>query len=215
MNIHPTEAELVLLIEEKAPEAQAARIRAHLAECEECTEQVAFLLRLPSLLSGETPTRLDPGTFEKARYLASHQNRFRFLTQVFKQPAGIAVAVLLLVAVGISIPFLYDSSPPTRLRTGLETESALRLFPEDGSTLDTAPLELRWTKVPHAVEYYLTVYEEAGTVLWRGNSTDTLLRVASAVEFESGKSYFWSVEALLPDRTVYRSKLHAFRFSSP
>ena len=213
--MHPTEADLILLLEEKGTEALASRIRSHLAECPACSEQIAFLMRLPKVLSDETAPEVDSQSLQKAREIVSKRSFPWLSSWVAVRPVRFAVAILLLAAVGVSIPLLYETSRPSRYRTGSEPAPALSLSPEDGTTVDESPVALRWTRVPHAAGYRLMVYRENGTLLWNGGTTDTSFVVPVTVEFERGKSYFWTVEALLPDQTAHRSKLHAFRYASP
>jgi hypothetical protein len=93
----PDEALLSAWVEHQIPEDKRAKVEAHLADCEACLGQVAFLARQPA----EPPTSVPPGAVARARDLvALPSSSWRPLVLRWGTAlAGAACVVLVVVAV--------------------------------------------------------------------------------------------------------------------
>ncbi len=96
----PDEALLSAYVEHGIPEEQRAKVEAHLADCEACLGQVAFLARHPAELA-EPATSVAPGAVARARDLvALAPSPWRpFVLRWGTALAGVACVVLVVVAV--------------------------------------------------------------------------------------------------------------------
>jgi hypothetical protein len=96
----PDEALLSAYVEHGIPEEQRAKVEAHLADCEACLGQVAFLARQPAELA-EPATSVPPGAVARARDLvALPPSPWRpFVLRWGSALAGVACVVLVVAAV--------------------------------------------------------------------------------------------------------------------
>jgi hypothetical protein len=54
---------------------------------------------------------------------------------------------------------------------------------------------LRWTAVPGADRYRVTLFDADGRVLFETQVPDTIAALADSVSLQAGRPYFWKVEA--------------------
>ena len=54
---------------------------------------------------------------------------------------------------------------------------------------------LIWSSVPHADRYQVTLYDEAGSVLWETHTADTAVAVPETVRLIPGVPHYWKVAA--------------------
>ena len=96
----PDEALLSAYVEHGIPEEKRAKVEAHLADCEACLGQVAFLARQPAELA-EPATSVPPGAVARARDLvALPPSPWRpFVLRWGTALAGVACVVLVVVGV--------------------------------------------------------------------------------------------------------------------
>lgn len=59
------------------------------------------------------------------------------------------------------------------------------------ATLDS----IRWSSVPGADRYSVSVFDANGTVVWQSSAVDTVIRVPAEVQLAPGDRFFWSVRA--------------------
>jgi hypothetical protein len=128
-------------------------------------------------------------------------------------PLGVAAAAALLVVL-----------LPRRGDDGSTGGGGLR-EPPLTSTVAPAPIFPRasvtrvdrfvWSSVPHAERYRLRLYDGAGTVAWRAETTDTFTVLPDSVALSPGVSYFWRVEGETEWRRWAGSDLIEFRLAGP
>jgi len=53
----------------------------------------------------------------------------------------------------------------------------------------------RWTSVPRADRYRLTVFDREGTAVWEAEGSDTAMGPPKSITGERGTAYLWKVEA--------------------
>lgn len=123
-----------------------------------------------------------------ARVAAERGNRRRWLMPSL----GLAATVLLSVGL-LQTQILSDKASDNVQRSG-ETAS---VFPVDGSTVESSPLEFRWPDMPAASAYRITVFDDAARPLWQSDwsADSTYLPDADQLALlEPGQRYFWLLE---------------------
>lgn len=68
-----------------------------------------------------------------------------------------------------------------------------------------------WSRTAGSDQYRLTLYDEEGSVLWKGTTTDSLLQPPDSVPLEPGHQYLWKVEARVAWDTWESSELTPFQ----
>jgi hypothetical protein len=156
----------------------AARDRAtrHLASCARCRRAVAAVLR-------------GLGDAAVAREIAAlDHGRTRRLAR-FALPAVAAAAVLLFLVWPRAAD---DGSSPHRAPTITSAVAPVPLAPV--AAVADAPV-LRWTAVPGADRYHVTLFDAGGRVRYEAQLGDTAAALPDSVTLVPGQAYLWSVEA--------------------
>jgi hypothetical protein len=177
---------------------------AHLATCADCREQlasVARLLRHPSVVAE---------THRTDRSATSRHLRWRV--------AG-AIATALAAGLAFTIVGSGDRVGRTRAAAGL-ADALPHREPSVTATLAPAPLAplgtvaeadtFRWTSVPRADRYRLTVFDREGTVVWEAVGNDTALALPVSIARRGVPPYFWKVEARTSRDRWVESELFEF-----
>lgn len=147
--------------------SERARAAEHLAGCRECRDELA---EVRGILKTHRPHRR-PWLVPAAG-------------------AAAAAVIVLLVWTGV------------RERAGdehLTREPALTttLAPQPIAPLDSvANLDsVRWSSVPGAIRYRLTVFAADGDVVWQTSPTDTAIAIPDSLDLASGNQYYWQIKA--------------------
>jgi anti-sigma factor RsiW len=72
-----------------------------------------------------------------------------------------------------------------------------------------------WFSVPGAERYRVRLYDDQGTVVWRGESTDTAVALPDSVRLRPFAPHFWRVEAETELQRWTASELVEFRLILP
>jgi hypothetical protein len=72
--------------------------------------------------------------------------------------------------------------------------------PDDGATVRADTLTFRWSPAADGATYQVTLSSEAGEIVWTGRTSATDLTVPDSVwpRLETGRAYYWQVDAVLP-----------------
>ena len=172
------------------------RIEAHLATCDECTDEVASVVR-----TLDTP----PEPIKRAR------------RPPFIAAAGIASALL---AGALLIGLLRTQQSGDRVLrdspAAAGEPAAVRIVsPVESEVVEPGRLEFAWRAVEADAAYNLTVTDEGGDVIWIGSSRDTAIALTSQIALSPGEDYFWYVDAILPDGRTLSSGVRTFTAASP
>jgi hypothetical protein len=111
-----------------------------------------------------------------------------------------AAAVLLLIAQPGRVP--ESQGPVTRAGEDTATEAILRfaaIAPADTVTVAGGSIAFRWHSPSTEASYRITVTNEIGDLLWSETTPDTTVVLPGDVPLELGETYFWYVDALLPN----------------
>ena len=179
---HLTEEEIASYLGREVAGDPLRRVELHLAQCAACREEVI-----------ETTEILRPARRVRWAVLA---------------PAAAAAAAILLF-----IGWPQDGGSPTGPPQHRESPAVLSVVPAPiapiGAVADVG--QLVWSRVVGADRYRLTLYNEAGSVLWRETTTDSLLTLPDSVLIETGRPYLWKVEARVGWDVWESSELTEFR----
>lgn len=179
------DAEIADLVDGVDPKRQVSSI-AHLASCGYCRRElsaVTRLLRDPSV-AREIETIQPPAP----RRLGARSARLA-------TAAGLVAAALGGVILG---PELFrnasEAGDEAILRErAITTTAAPRIVGPLGFA--TLADSLRWTSVPRADLYRITVWDREGSVVWEGETRDTVLGLPEALDASRGADLLWDVKA--------------------
>lgn len=172
---HLLAEEVAAYLDRGVSATERQRLEAHLGRCAECRDELAAV-----------------------RYLGSARGRRRAWYVLL--PAAAAAAIVL--AVGLPGA---PSSPGDVLRSGdrLGTAERIRQFtavqPTAAATVHPDSVRFVWASAGHDASYRLTLASPAGDTIWTISTGDTTVALAPDVALDRGKSYFWYVDAILPD----------------
>jgi hypothetical protein len=117
-----------------------------------------------------------------AQVVAPKAPRWRLLI-----PVAAAAALLLMVRGGSrEDPLDHREAPVT---TTVAPRGLTPVGPVDSVGL------LAWSSVPSSDAYRVRLFAGDGTVIWDGETRDTTIALPASVALESGRLYFWKVEA--------------------
>jgi len=174
---HLTDEDLAAYVDGELDIAARTRIEGHLLACDECR----------NLVSGA------------GQLLPPPARRTRRIVMLTGGLAAAAVLVLMLV------PRTPAPDPASQTRdaevvgpTGLNFAADA---PPANASVRVDTLVFRWTAIGEGTTYQLTVSDPAGAIVWTEQTTRTSLALPeSAVSlFEPEQTYYWRVDALLPD----------------
>jgi hypothetical protein len=180
---------VAMVAEQGANVSERARVIAHLAACARCREQVASvarLLRAPAVVAEIRRRDVSAPSVARWRHVAGAGAL-----------AALAASLVLMTGVG-------DRASVTRRSASAGNEPAHR---EQSVTTTVAPSVIapvgavavadtfRWSGVPHADRYRLTLFDRDGTVVWETQATDTATIRPRSIAFEPSAAYLWKVEA--------------------
>ena len=188
---HPGAEDMAAYIDERATEADRARIEAHAADCPECRREIAEVTEVLSL------TR-------SAR-------RWR----VWVPTAAVAAAVIAFLIFG---PLAVETRPDPALRfRGTDSRAFVEgpsrihvVSPAEAGVLDAGSLSFRWRSAGQGASYRLTLTNGEGGVVWTLATTDTVARLPAGIVLEPASTYHWYVDALLEDGWHATTGVHSF-----
>lgn len=179
------DAEIAALLDGGEPQPNERAI-AHLASCGRCRGELAALTRLvrdPSV--AREITALEPAAPKRGR------PRFAPLSVA----AGLAAAALVAVTLG---PRVFQNASggdaaATLRERAITTTAAPRILGPFGAA--TQADSLRWTSVPRADLYRVTIWDREGTVVWQGETRDTVVGLTEALGRGRDVTLLWDVKA--------------------
>ncbi len=211
------------------------RVETHLADCDFCLDQVAFLIRTQR---AESPEPVPDWLLLRARKLTGEKTRPEgsAVWRWGKIAAATATACLVLVvsislrhhqtvptvaprqtpvAMPLHVPGQTAPTTPSELppavRGGLKSHLALTVVsPAAGSIVPENEIEFRWEPVSGALEYEVEVLTLDGDLVWKQRTVGSSIRLTGDVKLEAGHKYFVSVRAYLAEGKSVQSAPVAF-----
>ena len=168
-----SEAAIAAFVEGVSAGASRETAIAHLASCARCRAVVASVARLAATdaVTREAPTG-------------------RPLWRRWPVPVAAAAAVVLMV---LAWPRgANDGSPPHRAPTITAAAAPVPIAPV--AAVAEARV-LRWSAVPGADRYHVTLFDAGGRVRYETQLADTVAALPDSVALVAGQTYLWSVEA--------------------
>lgn len=182
---HPGADDLAAYLDRRLDDSARAEVEAHVAWCDECRaelREVSGILRT----DGAKPRR-----------------RLAWIG-----PAVAAAAAIVLLVAYPRGPSAPDDIPAHRDVPGAVDPAPILTSPVPGAE-DPDGRILRWTRVERADRYRVTVFDTAGSVLWRAETPDTAVSLPDAAGLVPGTSYLWRVDARVGVDRWVESKLES------
>ena len=130
--ICPGETEIAAYVEHRLPAKDEARIEAHLADCDNCLEQVALLVREPVA----APLAVAPDVLVRARNLVA-ERQAAWRTPVWRWAAVAATAACVVLAVTLQLRA--PGVEPTASAPAMEAPTVTAVPPSAPATAPSAP----------------------------------------------------------------------------
>jgi hypothetical protein len=196
----------------------------HAAGCPHCQAELAMLRSFESSLGpGDDQAAVEwvAAQLQSGQELPSSPVRMPFWRGSLRVPqlAGTA-AIVLLIGLGLSLyistrqerPLLHgEPSGNQNMRSG-----DVRLISPSGN-YEQVPEDFRWEAVPQAKNYTVQLFEVDGTVLWSGQSAESVLRASPDLKakMRPGKALLWKVTALdASGKPIASSSTERFRITA-
>lgn len=189
---HTSAADVSAYLDRTLSDGDRNRVEAHLADCNECRQEVVDLSRL----------------------MRSHRPRHPVRWMI---AAGLAatLAIMLGLPGGPERRPLGDSTKPIERGTPAEESSRLSAWaPAGPSPVDRDSLIISWGPAQGSgVQYRVTLSDADGRVLWTSSTSDTMLRPPPSLTLPGGRTYYWYTDALLPDGRSLTTGVQEFRMA--
>lgn len=131
------------------------------------------------------------------------QLRHRRRWAVALVPTAAAAAILLAIA----LP--RPGAPPSGTRAGPAPEPSLPIVaPSPSADIPPGPITFVWRSAGPDASYTVTLQEADGRVAWTSSVADTVAVLPDSVAVGPGRTWFWFVDALLPDGRARSSGLN-------
>jgi hypothetical protein len=177
---HLSPGALAGYLDNDLPGEERRQAELHLASCAECREELAEVLRL-------RPRR---GRQWAALLLVPATAAALLLTIVLPRRTTAPRAAM----DSAEVPVASDIRGGPAANTPLEIVSPL-------PSTETAPgpSDFSWRSAGPGASYTFTLQEADGRVVWTSTVPDTVAILPDSIALGAGRTWFWSVEALLPD----------------
>jgi len=173
---HLTAEDVAAFLDRRIAPVERNGVEAHLADCQQCREEVAAVKRL-----------LVARPISRPLVLA---------------PIGLAAAAALVLFM-LNTNRVGPGASTERLRTPVVPAEASQQIavrsPADGDTIGTGTPAMLWSAVAGEPTYRLTLTDASGQPVWTTTTTDTSVALPPNVVLKSRKTYFWYVDALRAD----------------
>jgi predicted anti-sigma-YlaC factor YlaD len=170
---HLTDHELTAYLERSHSSEERDAIESHLADCDACQAEVLALTRL----------------FRKRRV----RKRWYLGGPLAAAAAAAAVLVFSPSPERSEEPVLRDSND------GSLAVSLVAVSPNDGDSVAGNTITFTWRRNESIGQYRFTLTASDGAEVWSADIADTMLFLPDSVNLLPAASYFWYVDALLPD----------------
>lgn len=228
----PDDERLAAYADHQLEEQAWQGLEEHLADCDFCRGQLAFLVRVEGTEPvGQVPSQL----LTRAREFRAKEDysfwvpTLRWGTAVAATASLALVAALWLNPPDMTVPppltpegpspetLVAPPTPPTpaeplpsvRSRQ-LEPVVPELLFPAEGSVVQAGHVEFRWRGIPRSLFYEIRFVTAEGDLVWRGRAEATRVQLPPDVQLAAGQKYFVWVRAYLPEGKTAKSAVVGF-----
>lgn len=204
-----------LYLENRLERDERERVEAHLSACSRCRRVLVagYEATLPEPASVVVPSDLLRRGRSVGRRVAGRAVLRVWLAAAAAVAAGLGLVVLQLPRT----PDRHEVPDPEALRTVASGDHQIAaLAPTDGEIVSASALELRWTELPAARDYTLTVTDGLGDVVFQETTSDGRFQLdleALDPPLPRGIPLYWHVSADLVDGTSQPSQIRHFTWS--
>ena len=210
--MHPSEAILILYLEDKLSAEEREEMESHLSDCAHCAEQLEMIRKLSMWEDDASIPMPEPRTLRKAEQLVRSGRPF-WNAQWYGIPRwGIAAVAVLVAAVGIAY-FSAQAPVATRFRDSAPAMEHLTMIPADNARVEDPEPSFKWSGVENSVGYRMYLYDNSGSVLWSSSTGDTTMTLSPAIVLRAHTNYLWRVEIFFRDGSIHRSLVHVFTYA--
>jgi len=186
---HLTSEEVAAYLDNTLSEAECARVKPHLADCDVCREEIVSVSKL----------------LERAP-----RSRRRFIA--LSTLAAAAALVVFLVRPSIDS----ESSGRGPLRGGnapsaTEEVSGFQAVAPIGRQTMSAGIVFVWHRALPGATYRFTLTDDRGGKIWVGSTNDTTLAIPNDASLLKNGSYHWYVDVLQPDGSSATTGITSFQ----
>jgi membrane protein implicated in regulation of membrane protease activity len=187
---HLSAAEVAAFVDGTSPADRRVAIERHLAECDECREEVTSCARLVTAAPSGAARR-------------------------FPWPVILPLAAALVVAVVWSRPFSRAGAPPSSERAApTDGERIILIEPAPDASLGGRGADARrlvWRAIDGSAGYKVVIKTVEGAEVWRGEVADTTTVIPGDLPLRAGEQYVWRVDGQRGDGSAASSAETGFR----
>jgi hypothetical protein len=198
-------------------DAERINLERHLTDCRFCLARIGILNRLEESIDNR---RVPEAVLATAKQLPIEAPVRRLKFAPTLATAAVVVLALFTVVSKNPDPGLQPSSGPPVTSGFEETNIQLRSISRDAMNLsvlkpapgaDILPGSLiQWAEIPGKLHYNIYVLSSAGDVLWTERLGGTDWALDESLHLAANSTYYFRVEAILPDGRVLSSKHVSF-----
>lgn len=190
---HLTDSALAGYLDDDLPLAERRAVEEHLDACDDCRAEVVDVARV-------LDRHADAGT------APTGSSRRGMSLKIAGLAAAAVLAALLLVRPDVPAP---PAPAPGTERVSFEGVDRLSAYaPADEAAVSRDALRFAWAD--HGTDSYrVSLMTEAGSLIWSGTVTDTVVHPPAAIELAPGQRFFWFVDAI-DGGVVARTTPHSF-----
>ncbi len=228
----PDDERLAAYADNQLEERARQGLEDHVADCDFCRGQVAFLVRLEGTEPvGQVPSQL----LARARELGAEEG-YSFWVPTLRWGTAVAATASLALGAALWLGQPDMTVPPTLTPEGPSPETLVApptpptpaeplpsvrsrqlelvvpklLFPAEGSVVQAGHVEFRWRGMPRSLFYEIRVVTAEGDLVWRGRAEATRVQLPTDVQLAAGQKYFVWVRAYLPEGKTAKSAVVGF-----
>ncbi len=189
---HLTSEEVAGYLDNTLSEAECARVKAHLADCDVCRGEIVSVSRLVE---------------------GAPRSRRRFITLSAMATAA-AVAVIFLAR-----PSNDSDLPPVGSLRGPGSPAAaegvltVRAIAPMGQQTTSDGIVFVWHPAAAGAAYRLTLTDDRGAKRWVGTTNDTTLAIPKGTRLVPDRTYHWYVDVMQPDGGAATTGITTFQVS--
>lgn len=186
---HLGSEEVAAYLDNTLSEEECARVKSHLADCDECREEIVSVSKL--LRRAPRPRR-----------------------RVIAFAALAAAAVLTVFFVRPSIDSESGARGPLRgsdASFASEGVSGVRAIAPIGRQTNRDGLLFVWHAALPGATYRFTLTDDRGGKAWVGSTNDTALAIPAGISLLTNRNYHWYVDVLQPDGSSATTGITSFQ----
>ena len=186
---HLSVEDIAGMIDGTLPEHDRERAERHLAECDDCREELATCTRVVAS-SVTVPVRHFP----------------------WKNLLPLAAGILLVVWIRRPAERPRATDVPERATPSTGTRIAI-VSPAADATVGASSLRFSWHPMEGSMSYRVVVKDASGARVWSGDAVDTTIVLPDSVRLQPNVPYVWRVDGQRADATSAASTESGFRIA--